>query len=276
MDYRIEKEMPLLGWLQKEFPDSSNRTLRLWVKTGRIQVDGQVISRADTLLAPLQKISIGPKVSVGKGGLPIIYQDPHLIVINKPEGLLSVATDFDDTANAHTFLKQELYPKRVFPVHRLDRETSGVMLFALTEETKEAIKMQFEKRVVEKTYLALVEGSFDVLTGRFESYLQEDQNYHVRSAPTGKLSVTDYEVIRQNHRRALLRLKPLTGRKHQLRVQCSDAGHPIIGDKRYGGEQDVERLYLHAQSIRLTHPVTHRPLSFSVPVPSAFSLDSVV
>jgi 23S rRNA-/tRNA-specific pseudouridylate synthase len=111
-------------------------------------------------------------------------------------------------------------------------------------------------------------------SGKWESHLIEDAHYHVRSCAQGKLAITTYEVVASNAERTLLRLKPLTGRKHQLRVHCSEAGWPIVGDARYGQHvpKEIKRLYLHAQSIRLSHPITHRPLSFSVPIPPGFSV----
>lgn len=271
MEYLVQEKGTLLEYLQQQFPDSSNRTLRLWLKTGRVNVDGHELYRADAPVFPGQKMKIGHKVIVAKGRLSLLYRDEHVVVVNKPQGVLSVATDFKTVGTMHDLLKKECYPKRVFPVHRLDRETSGVMIFALSETAQESLKEQFEKRLIEKIYYALVEHTPSPSQGVWHSYMQENATFSVSSISNralGKEAITGYEVIKEFPGTALLRLTPKTGRKHQIRVHCSEAGHPIVGDMRYGcsGGGKKERLHLHAHSIRFQHPVTLKKMEFSVPL----------
>lgn len=269
MKYFIEKEGDLLPFLQQQFPESSNRTLRQWLKVGRILVDGKAAHRADMQIGVGQQVEVAKKVQPARGGFEILYRDQHIVVVNKPEGMLSVATDYQSFGTMHDHLKKECYPKRVFPVHRLDRETTGVMVFALSKEAQTALKEQFEKREVKKTYLAIFEGTLEKREGEWKSYLKEEQNLTVKSYDTpslGKLAVTSYKVVKKVSLGTLIKLTPLTGRKHQLRVHCSAAGCPIVGDKRYGATQTGKkgRIYLHAETLIFAHPISKKPQRFSV------------
>jgi 23S rRNA pseudouridine1911/1915/1917 synthase len=205
----------------------------------------------------------------------ILFEDEHLIVLEKPEGLLSVATDFDNTSSLHSILKQRFHKQRVFPVHRLDRETSGVIVFAYTDSARKRLKEQFEQHSVKKTYYAIVEGRPSESKGTWESYLEEDERYFVSSAQmpgSGKLAITHYETVSVKSEMTLLRLHPVTGKKHQLRVHCKEAGLPIVGDQRYGtGKNPIQRLCLHAQKLSFTHPFSQKKMSFEIPLPASFS-----
>lgn len=275
MKHLVQTEEKILSLLKKLFPESSNRTLRLLVDTGRVSVNGNRIKRADLLLSPGQEVLVGPKSAVIQEGIKILYRDENLVVLDKPAGVLSVATDFDEERSVHSYLKEQFYPKRVFPVHRLDRETSGVMLFAFTEETRNALKDQFEDRSIEKIYFAIVEGCPEAPKGIWESFLREDERYFVHTTPNqqlGKIAITEYEVVKKNKSVSLLRLSPKTGRKHQLRVHCREAGHPIAGDGRYGAKNiSFGRLCLHAQTLSFSHPLSHKRMTFSSPLPPLFS-----
>jgi tRNA pseudouridine32 synthase/23S rRNA pseudouridine746 synthase/23S rRNA pseudouridine1911/1915/1917 synthase len=210
-----------------------------------------------------------------RGTLRILHDDDQIVVLEKPEGLLSVATDFEKRATVHAMLKRQFHNRRVYPVHRLDRETSGVMIFAYTEKAREALKEQFAEHSVDKVYYAIVGKEMDLGRGRWESNLEEDDFYFVKSVEDfgrGKRAVTDYEVLKVDKGYSLLRLKPLTGRKNQLRVHCSESGHPIVGDAKYGSKANpLKRVGLHAQKITFTHPGTLRRISFSVPLPGCFT-----
>ena len=207
-------------------------------------------------------------------GIKIYYEDKHIVVIEKPTGLLSVATDFEMEETAHAILKNHCRPKRVFIVHRLDQDASGVMLFALSEEARDALKLVFEAHDIQRNYAAVVEGSFDLSNGKWESYVYEDANYVVHSSqdPTrGKLAVTHYKVKHASRKYTWLDLTLETGRKNQIRVHCKDAGHPIVGDKKYGAVSNpVKRLCLHAHVLAFDHPVTHQKMHFESPVPESF------
>lgn len=253
-------------------PDSSKNTLRSWIEKGRVSVGGRVIKKATHPVKQGDEIAIGKRPTFIDQNIEIIYEDKDLVVICKPEGLLSVAADFDKEFTAHSVLKKRFYTQRVYPVHRLDRETSGVMVFAYSEAARDGLKKLFHDHSIQREYVAIVEGIPENAVGKWESFLQEDESYVVKSSTEGKLAITEYEVISKNSRFCLLKLTLQTGRKNQIRVHCKEAGHPIIGDKKYGSfKNSAGRLCLHAKKLGFVHPVTGKNLIFEVPLPEAFS-----
>ncbi len=275
MKHIADKNASLLDILHEMAPDSSKNTLRSWLQAGRVTVDKQRSERANTPVCAGQEIEIGHKVTFIKGSLRILHDDDQIVVLEKPEGLLSVATDKETRATVHAMLKRQFHNRRVYPVHRLDRETSGVMLFVYSEQARDDLKSQFEQHTVDKTYYAIVEKEMPLGKGTWETYLEEDDFYYVKStndSVSGKLAITHYEVLKSHRNRSLLRLKPQTGRKNQLRVHCSEAGHPILGDKKYKAHTNpLKRVCLHSQQISFTHPTTGRRMTFSASLPDDFS-----
>ena len=264
----------LLEVLKKLAPDSSINTLRSWIDKGRVTVAGKVVAKSNHPVLPGEEVVIGHRVHFARGGIKILFEDKTLVVLEKPPGLLSVATDFKDEHTVHTILKRRDHIDRVYPVHRLDRDTSGVMLFAYTEAARDHLKEQFEKRLVEKMYIAVIEGKLNPQEGKWESFLAEDARFFVASTSseqTGKLAITLYKVVAQNRRYSRLHLKLQTGRKNQLRVHCREAGVPIVGDKKYGSDSNpIKRLCLHAQSITFVHPVLGKKMTFEAALPQEF------
>lgn len=269
-----QQEVCLLDLLKEMAPDSSVSSLRSWIEKGRVQVAGQLVDRAKHKVLAGQEVQVGPRVVFLRGNIKILYQDPVLVAIDKPEGLLSVATDFQKDQTAHAILKRNLRADTIFPVHRLDRETSGVLLFALTAECRTYFKAEFANRTIDKTYYAVVQGSLPEEQGSWESYLKEDAHYFVRSTEDpseGKFAKTDFVVVKKNSRYTLLKLKLETGRKNQIRVHCQDAGFPIVGDTKYGSTCNrLGRMCLHAGSIRFQHPQSGRLITLESPVPLEF------
>ena len=225
---------------------------------------------------------------------PILFEDDDVIVIEKPAGLLATHTKLvgrlaresqftaENILNDYVRKGQAKSKKRVWLVHRLDRETSGVMMFAKTEEVAEKFRADWAS-LTEKTYLARVEGLLEEESGTFESYLLEDADgYRVRSvaapderrtargARTPKLARTEWRRLSTTDGTTLVEVKLKTGRKNQIRVHFSEAGHPVIGDEKYGGER-ASRLYLHALSLRFRHPRTGEWLEFTTPPPKGLS-----
>lgn len=275
MKHVADKNASLLEILHEMAPDSSKNTLRSWLQSGRVTVNGERSERANTQIQVGQNIEIGAKITFVRGSLRILHDDDQVVVLEKPEGLLSVATDFENRATVHAMLKRQFHNRRVYPVHRLDRETSGVMLFVYNENARDALKSQFEEHTVSKTYYAIVEKEMPLGPGKWESYLEEDDFYYVKStndSTSGKLAITHYQVLKSERNKSLLLIHPQTGRKNQIRVHCSEAGHPIVGDKKYGANTNpLKRVCLHAQAITFTHPTTHREMTFSCPIPREFS-----
>ena len=268
-----QNQMNLLQILALLSPDSSKTTLRSWLELGRVSVDGKVAKRGDLPILEGQTIEVGKKAHVIRHDIKILFEDLHLVVIEKPEGLLSVATDFDKSVNAHTILKDRVHPRRVYPVHRLDRETSGIMVFAYSEAAREGLKEQFFYHTIEREYHALVEGKLEPADGStrgtWKSLLKEDLMYRVSSHPhQGREAITHYEIVKYTRQLTLVRFILETGRKNQIRVHCHDAKHPIFGDIKYGSVMEgFPRLCLHASRLVFIHPETKKQLSFTSRIP---------
>lgn len=274
MNKIIDKEQTLLEALQDLFPDSSKSTLRSLLKEERVQVDGTTCKVPGTQLSIGQSIEVGKKRLVIDEEVEILYQDPYLVVVNKPNGLLSVSTDFEKELTLHKILKKHLYPKKVEVVHRLDQDTSGVMVFALDAKTQSMLKDIFEKHEIDRCYTAIVEGKLTPEKGTWSSYLYEDANYVMHSTKNpkkGKLAVSHYEVEGYSKKFTRLNVTLETGKKNQIRVHCSDAGHPVAGDVKYGAESNpAKRLMLHARHLGFVHPVKRKKVQFNVAPPESF------
>lgn len=264
----------ILTLLQAMYPDSSKSTLRSWIQQKRIYVDGKTVVSAKQEVHPGQKIEVGKKTTILHDDVEILYEDKELVVIHKPAGLLSVATKFDTVHTAHSVLKKRNPGKVVYPVHRLDRETSGVMVFAYSVGAREHFKKLFYTHDIERKYVAIVENTLSSQQGTWKSYLAEDAAYFVESKDNpskAKLAITHYKVIAHKRKATVLELNLETGRKNQIRVHCTENGHPIIGDKKYGASTDpIKRLGLHAAALGFIHPTTKKKMLFSKPLPESF------
>ena len=217
----------------------------------------------------------GPSSKHLPKGLVIIHEDPALLVVDKPPGLLTMGTETEKTQTAYFALTDYVRkgsPRskdRIFIVHRLDRDASGVLIFAKTREAK--YKLQNQWKETKKRYLAVVYGRPEKPSGTMTSYLAENKAHRVYATDDprkGKLSRTTYRVLKETRDFSLLEVDLLTGRKHQIRVHLADHGHPIVGDTRYGGRnRSHKRMALHALSISITHPISGAPCTFETKVP---------
>jgi 23S rRNA pseudouridine1911/1915/1917 synthase len=269
----IDKDQSLLEALSILAPDSSKTTHRSWLKDGRVTVDGEVVKLASTLVRKGQEVSLNQRLRFIEG-LQVYYEDRHLIIIEKPAGLLSVSSATELKQTAHNLLKNYFRPKKVFPVHRLDQDTSGIMMFALSELACEHLKADFEQHLVQREYTGVVEGTITPSQGTWKSYLVEDANFYVHQTNNpelGRLAVTHYQVQQVARNRSLVTFKLETGRKNQIRVHCQAAEHPIVGDKKYGAQSNsLKRLCLHAHMLAFRHPITNQAMQFESPVPTQF------
>lgn len=211
-------------------------------------------------------------------GVEILHEDRDIIVVNKAAGLLTMGTGRDGGRTAHAalddYVKKGNYKsrERIFIVHRLDRDTSGALVFARTEKAKETLQSNWEQ--AEKTYLAFVEGHPVPAEGLIESYLAENEARRVYATPNhrkGKRSQTRYKVIKEVGERSLVEISLLTGRKNQIRVHLADQGWPIVGDGKYGRKiRDNKRLALHSHLLTFDHPFSGKRMTFKAPVPATF------
>lgn len=265
MTWTAPQTSSLLDALVILAPDSSKNTLRSWIKQGRIEVEGRMVKDPTRTVKQGSFIALGQRKQFINYGIEILHEDKSVIVVHKPEGILSVGTEYSPYKNVHGFLKRRLPGRTVYPVHRLDRETSGVMMFAYTEEAKDHLKKQFEEHSILREYIAIVEGAPSPESGTWKSYLTEDETYFVKSTKPhlGKEAITHYATIQKNKSTSMIKLTLETGKKNQIRVHCSEAGNPIVGDVKYGAKSEsAPRVYLHAALLGFIHPDTEKALKF--------------
>ena len=274
MEFQAQDSIKLIDALQHLYPDSSKRTLKHWLSGGRFFLDGQKILKENTVLEKGQTLSSVESFRPQKApGLKILYEDRYLVAIDKPVGLLSVPLDAEFVPKRHALglLREHYGTDQIFAVHRIDRETSGVLLFARGKQSEEKLKELFEEHDLVREYYAIVEGRLTENEGSWESRLIELPNLDVVESHDGRLAITHFEVLRRSAKYSYLRLTLETGRKHQIRVHCQAAGHPVVGDSRYGSLEDpMGRLCLHARHLSLVHPFTGKKLSFNSPLPPIF------
>lgn len=209
----------------------------------------------------------------------ILHEDKDILVVVKPAGLLTIGTDKEKSRTAYAILTDYVRkgcsksPKRIFIVHRLDRDTSGILIFAKSMEAK--LRLQGRWKETEKKYIAVVHGRCEKKEGTITSYLAENRAqvvYSTTDSTKGKMSHTAYRVLKDTKEFSLLEVDLLTGRKHQIRVHLADIGHPIVGDGKYGyGKKAYECLALHARSISFTHPFSGERLTFDIGFPEYFN-----
>lgn len=274
----------LLAHLLKNFSKDHSRTeLKRLLKFGLVRVNGAVRIRHDFPLQKNDRIEIlsappgGKKAVASLSERPVIrlvYEDDTVLVVEKPPRLLTVATEKVKERTLYWRLNEYLRARRqrIFIVHRLDREVSGLIVFAKTEEAKH--KLQDGWETAEKRYVAVVEGVPHPSEGEWRSHLSQTKGLKVYSSERSgyaKLAVTRYRVLKNNRRAALLEISIPTGRKHQIRVHLSEAGHPVLGDHKYGAEGNpLRRVTLHAETLEFTHPVTGKRMKFKTGLPEGF------
>ena len=271
-------DAPLLDWLLAALAPMNRTRVKQLLRSGRVTVNGAPATRHDHPLRAGDAVAIArdaPAPANDRTGLAVVYEDAHLIVIDKPSGLLTVATEAEKTDTAFARLSAHLAARnagRPFVVHRLDRDTSGLLLFARSAEVRDQLQANWED--VTKTYLAVVEGTPDPAEGVIDNYLTEGRDLRVRASrhagKDAKRAVTRYKVRETRGRYSLVEVELETGRKHQIRVHLSGLGHPVAGDKLYGAATDpARRLCLHAWRLAFDHPFTGARVEVESPLPAA-------
>ncbi|WP_300698983.1 RluA family pseudouridine synthase [Bacteroides sp.] len=280
-DYMVKEPMELMEFLAAKMPDASRTKLKSLLSKRIVYVDSVITTQYNYLLKPGMKVQISREKGRKEFNhklVKIVYEDAYVIVIEKMQGLLSVNTDRQKERTAYTILNEYVQrsgkQNRVYIVHRLDRDTSGLMMFAKDEKTQNTLRDNWHDIVFDRRYVAVVSGEMEKNGGSVSSWLT-DRTLYVHSSPTddgGKESITHYRTIKRANGFSLVELNLETGRKNQIRVHMQDLGHPIIGDGRYGLEEvnPIGRLALHAFKLCFYHPVTGEKMSFETPYPGDF------
>ncbi len=270
---------PLLDLLQERFPDSSKATIRKMLQSDRVRVNGAPARDAKRPITAGDSVDIAAKSERLDPRVRILFEDADLIVVDKAEGLLTVPSVKVRHETAETFLNEYLGGRhgetRIHHVHRLDRDTSGVLVFAKNTYVRDRLQELFAAHDIDRVYVAIVHGNLREATGTFRSFVAEDGEIRVRSvagAAQGKEAITHYRTTASGHRYSILELTLETGRRNQIRVHLAEAGHPVVGDTMYGKGSDNElgRLGLHAKHLGFVHPRGGRKVAFTADVPRSF------
>ena len=273
MKFIVKEECLLLDYLYKNIKNKSKNNIKTLLKNG-VYVNKQLTKKYDYILKSGDEISIIlNKIGNDKYQIDIIYENNEFIVVNKPYGLLTVSTLKEKEKTLYHFVLEYLKKKnqKVFVIHRLDKETSGLVMFAKNEKIKTLFQNNWNEIVRVRKYYALVEGNMLNKEGTFKSYLIEDKNHMVHSSKKGKLAVTKYKVIKSNEKYSLVEIEILTGRKNQIRVQFNEAGHSIVGDSKYGSKnKKINRMCLHASALEFKYPTNKSTYKFDISMPDLF------
>lgn len=279
-DYTVEAGTTLLPFLLEQVKGKSRNAVKGLLSRGQVLVNGKTATQFDRPLKPGQTITLlpPPEYQPPKAPFDLLYEDADVIVIDKPAGLLTVATEKEKTHTAYhiltDYVRGQDAKSRIFIVHRLDRDTSGVVLFAKNEDIKHALQDNWGENVEKRAYLAVVEGRPPETEGTCRSWLLETVTHLVWSAGPdsgGKEAITHYEVLASEGGYSLLRISLDTGRKNQIRVHMQELGCPVAGDKQYGAVgSPMGRLALHACELAFTDPRTGERVAFEAPMPKEF------
>ncbi|MBR4617751.1 MAG: RluA family pseudouridine synthase [Bacilli bacterium] len=271
----VKDKSLLLEYLENNL-DMSRKNLKNYLKNGSIYVDGVRTTKFDY---PLNKNSIIQINTNSKNSkqLPfdILYEDENIIVVDKPSGILSIATNKEKELTVYHLLREYLKSKnknaKVFVIHRLDKDTSGVLMFAKNEYSKNLFQKDWDKLVSERSYIAIVHGIMIEKEKTLVNYLKETTTnlVYISRNNDGKKAITSYKVLKEKNDLSKLRIYIQTGRKNQIRVQLSHIEHPILGDKKYGADSE-KRLFLHADRLTVYNPILKTKMSFVSKVPYIF------
>lgn len=275
------EESTLMQCLEAKLTDHKRTSIKALMKYNQVALNSMPTSQFDQPVHAGDTLSVNftrPFVVFSHPRIKLVYEDNDIIVINKGSGILSVSTDNVKDGTAYSILRDYLKKKdprlMLFVVHRLDRDTSGLMMFAKNVEAKEAMQHNWNNMVLGRRYVAVVEGKVEQEEGVVKSYLAETSQFEVYSTQNpdeGQLAITRFKCLQCNNGYSLMELSLDTGRKNQIRVHMKDLGHPIVGDRKYGAKASpIHRLGLHARTLHFAHPVTKKEMLFETPIPSRF------
>lgn len=287
-EYPVNKEIELLEFLYQIFKDQSRNNVKSILSKRHVAVNGLPVTQFNYMLykgdivqvskeqfdrTEVKKVEKKPRVKIN-----IVYEDNDILVINKPNGLLTIESDHEKTDTAYKLVLEYMSQKdkhaRCFQVHRLDKETSGLLLFTKTYELKELLSKNWNTLVKERGYVAVVEGKMPKKEDQIINWLKETDThlmYNSNKNGDGLKAITNYKVVKETQKYSLLNVTIETGRKNQIRVAMADLGHPVVGDDKYGTPSDpLKRLGLHAATLKFKHPITKEIMYFKAETPAVF------
>ncbi|MGM9826320.1 MAG: RluA family pseudouridine synthase [Paludibacteraceae bacterium] len=285
---RVEQPATLLDFIQSKMGGMAKTSVKQLLSQRRVTVNSVVQTRHDTPLNSGDTVVISSgrgNIQLNHPKLRIVFEDDHLIVVEKQVGLLTVPT-FPGSTETTAFSILKAYVRRqnaragIYTVHRLDRETSGLLVFAKSPELQHYMRTYWRQLVTKRTYVAVAEGLFEQKEGKITTWLTEDKrNAMVYSSPVddgGDIAITNYKVIRENAEKdlSMVELNLETGRTNQIRVHLASKGHPVSGDRKYGHGNEfspADRLCLHARVLEFIHPATEQTVHFETPIPKEFN-----
>lgn len=280
--YTVEEDAQLLDWLIANFKGLSRNKVKDTLHGRGIKVNGKIVTQFDYPLTRGMKISVSKskKNDTFKSRyVNLVYEDPYLVVIEKKPGILSMAAGHK-SLNVKTVLddyfRQTKQRCTAHVVHRLDRDTSGLMVYAKDMQTEQTLEHEWHNIVYDRRYVAVVSGEMEEDEGTIANWLKDNKAYVTYSSPVdngGKYAVTHFHVLDRTTEHSLVEYKLETGRKNQIRVHSADMNHPVCGDVKYGnGDDPIHRLCLHAYMLHFFHPVTRARMEFETPIPSQFRM----
>lgn len=280
IEFKVRDPATLLDFIMKAFAGISRSSAKSCLTNRRVMVNSVIVTRHDFALTPgmvVEVSKVGQRHELRNKNLKLLYEDQYILVVEKAAGLLTIATAREKERTAHAILNdyaRRAWHGRVFIVHRLDRDTSGILVFAKDEKTKTKMQERWNELVKVRGYVAIVFGEMEKDGGTVTSWLRENAQHMVYSSPVpgeGDLAVTNYKTLARKDGYSLVGLELETGRRNQIRVHMGDLGHPVAGDKKYGnGDDPIGRLALHAYRLEFTHPVTGKAMKFEIPYPAQF------
>lgn len=273
--YIVKEDETLFLFLRKTLSNISKNSVKNILHNDKVYVNNNLITKYDYIVKKGDIVEIKEKI---KNDIEIIYEDKYIIVVNKPSGLLTVSTNKEKVKTLYhlvmEYLKNKNKNSKIFIIHRLDRDTSGIIMFAKNEKVKYLYQDNWNSLVKKRCYFAITDGKMKKSEGTIKSYLTEKNGFvYSTNEKNGKLSITEYKVLKEKNNLSLLDINIRTGRKNQIRVHMSENKTPILGDIKYGSKSKViNRLALHAYKLELINPITNKLVTFESEIPKEFKM----
>jgi Pseudouridylate synthases, 23S RNA-specific len=273
---KTKKSQELMEYLTQNNKDLSNKKIKSLLKYKKVRVNNKVTTKYNQIITDKDVVKVDFTSKKVPLYLDVIYEDKDVIVLNKRAGLLTVSTDKEKQKTLYRdvsdYVKMDNPKNRIFVIHRLDKDTSGIVMFAKKEKVKKIFQENWDSIAIIRSYKAVLEGNLDKKEGTLTSYLKEvKEKVVVTSSKEGKIAITKFKVLKNGKYATLVDIKLETGRKNQIRVQFKDFGYPVSGDRKYGCKQNlIKRLALHADKLVVKNPLTGKTMTFEVEMPNEF------